>query len=259
MNLCTGWLPDPPDPRDWRYDDSTIAAARPVTGADAVDWRRFDAPRVQLFNSCVGHAIVASAALCMAIRREPITFPSAQLEYTGARLLWRKQVARPVTATDPLEDLGSNARLAMIWGRDHGLVAEERWPESHANIDAVPPLDVWQEGACATLEAFYRIEHNDGAADAVLSALRRGHCPAFAMMVDQKWSELRSGVYDGPGGAVIGGHMQVVLGFEPSVDALRVRNTWAGWGEDGYGLITRAAFNRMARDIWVPTAAPEVR
>lgn len=250
--MLLGHIPDAPDPRDWRFDDSRIAMARPITGADSVDYRDRDVPRVQLFSSCVGHAVVASAALCMAIAGTPIDFPSSLFPYSGSRLL-----ARP---RQPLQDIGSSARLAMSWLRDRGMVIEARWPETSENVNAVPPLDAFAEGSCATVEAFYSIAPGDGASDGVRSALKRGYCPAFAMMVDTKYEQIGSAVYDGPGGSVLGGHMQCVVGYDATMDAFIVRNTWgAGFGVDGYAYISTQAFNAMARDIWVVQAAPEVR
>lgn len=252
MTLLTGWIPDLPDPRDWRFEESMIAGSRPIASAGDIDYRRFDVPRVQLGNSCVGHAIVAAAALCMAIRGKPIAFPSAQFAWTGARLL-----AKPPGG---LQNTGCSARNAMIWLRDRGMVAETRWPENGENLNAIPPLDVWQEGDAAQLEAFYRIAHGPGASSLVLAALERGYCPAFAMLVDDAWAQVGSKVYDGPGGKVHGGHMMVVVAYIPSLDAFVVRNTWGpDWGIGGYGLISRRAFDLMARDILVVSAAPEVR
>lgn len=246
-----GWLPDPPDARD--RDASPLLASLPtVIGSDDVDWRAFDSPRVQIANSCVGHAIAASAALCMAIAGTPIAFPSALYAYAGARLL-----AQPKR---PLLDEGSIARLAMLWGRDRGLVAEERWPETQANVNAVPPLDSWQAGEGARVTDFARIAEGRGAAESVRAALRRGFCPVFAMVVDTKYEAIGRGVYDGPDGGIIGGHMQCVVGTSSTLDALLVRNTWGTWfGDGGYAWISAACFDRVARDIWVVRSAPEVR
>lgn len=243
----TGWIPDAPDVRDWGFVGSLLhELPERVSATGTIDYRAYDSPRVQLGNSCVGHALAASAYLCMAIAGTPITFPSPMFAYAGARILERAVA---------LVDRGCQPRLAMTWARDRGLIAESRWIESSENMDAIPPLDGWE--AAASLEAFYRISDGTGAADEVRSALARGYCPAFAMTVDDRWEQLGSGVYDGPGGEILGGHMQVVVGCY--ADVLIVRNQWgASWGQGGYGHITSSAFDRMARDIWVPTVSPEV-
>ncbi len=251
MRSQLGWIPDSPNPFDWNFVGSKVASLRALTGADIIDYRPFDTPRTQIYNSCVGHAISGAAALCMAIAKTPITFPSAQFAYTGARIL--------AQSPEGIVDIGSSPRLAMTWLRDHGMVAEERWPETAANVNTIPPLDAWQEGECATVEAFYRIDGGDGASALVGYALRRGYCPAFAMMVDTKYEGIGRNVYDGPGGATIGGHMQCVVGVIEPLDVFVIRNTWGpSWGDLGYGYMSRRVFDMMARDIWVVQAAPEV-
>ena len=140
------------------------------------------------------------------------------------------------------------------------MVAEERWRESFDTIDAVPPLDVWQEGECAKLESFYRIPDGAGASDAMREALRRGYCPIFGMTVDAKYSQIGSCIYDSPGGAVIGGHMQCAVGWIDVLQAFVVRNTWSSsWGDDGYGYIAASFIDQYSYDKWVIQAAPEVR
>lgn len=249
-----GHVPGPPSDRDWRFDDSPILAYRPVSTKPTLDWRGYDHPMVQLFGSCVGQSIVAASFLAMAIAGTPIAFPAPLLPYAGSRILAR---ASRETA---LGDGGCQARLAMQWCRDKGLVVEERWPETSENVNAVPPEDVWAEGACATLEAYYLIASGPGAPDAVRAALARGYCPIFAMVVDAKYEQLGGGVYDGPGGRVLGGHMQTIVGWSDAAQAFIVRNTWGkGYGDDGYFLVSEAFMARFATEIYVIQAAPEVR
>jgi hypothetical protein len=247
-----GYIPDAPDDRDRRFGASPILASPPLTGAASYDYRHLDSPRVQLGNSCVGQSIAAAAYLAMKIAGTPITFPSALLPYTGARLLDAPK--------QPLFDAGCRPRLAMLYAREHGMVAEERWRESFDSIDAVPPLDVWEEGECAKLESFYRIPDGAGAADGMREALRRGHCPIFGMTVDDRYSQIGSRVYDSPGGTQHGGHMQCVVGWVEALDAFVIRNSWGpAFGEGGYAYIASSFMERFTYDKWVISAAREVR
>ena len=252
-----GYIPDAQDARDWRFAESKILSAAPLTGADSYDYRAYDIEKVQLAGSCVGHSVAAAAYLAMAIARMPIAFPSALLPYTGARLIGDppKQPGEP-----KLTDWGCGPRFAMLFSREHGLVAEARWPETPANINAVPPLDVWQEGECAQLIAFERIPDGDGAADAMKAAGRRGHCPWFGMIVDEKFDQIGREVYASPGGKQRGGHAMVVVGYSAILDAFLVRNTWGrNFADGGYVWIAASFMNRHTFDKWVVTAAPEVR
>ena len=247
-----GYIPDAPDPRDRLLVDSPIAGAEPLLNADSIEWRGFDSPRVQRFNSCVGQSIAAAAFLCAAIAGQPITFPSALWPYAVSRLLDAPR--------SPMHDDGCRPRLAMMWCRDRGLVREDLWLETPMNVNAVPPLDAFSTGDCARLQAFYRIESGVGSGDLIRAALRRGYCPIFAITVDSKFEQLGRGVYDAPGGTVRGGHMMTIIGWSAALDAFLVRNTWGkSWGDSGYGWVSGAFLERAARDVYVISAAPEVR
>jgi len=246
-----GYVPDVPDHRDYLFGASPIISSQPLTGAASYDYRHLDSPRVQLGNSCVGHSLAAAAYLAMKIAGTPITFPSALLPYTGARLL---------DAKAPLIDMGCRPRLAMLFIREHGMVAEERWREAFDTIDSVPPLDVWQEGECAKLESFYRIPDGPGASDAMREALRRGYCPVFGMMVDSKYDQIGSRVYDSPGGTQRGGHMQCAVGWIDVLQAFVVRGTWGpSFGDGGYTYVSASFMDHYSFDKWVLKACPEVR
>jgi C1A family cysteine protease len=53
--------------------------------------------------------------------------------------------------------------------------------------------------------------------------------------------------------------MQVIVGYVASLDVFIVRNTWGdSFGDEGYALIASSFVDRIARDIWVIQAAPEV-
>lgn len=250
-----GYLPDAPDARDWAFGESKLMTARPLSSAASFDYRSHDVARHQVGNSCVGQSLAAAAYLAMAIAGTPIQFPSALAIYSGARLL--DDQAKP--GAPRLSDWGCRPRSAMTFARDHGLVAESRWPETLAAMNAVPPLDVWQEGASATIEAFYRIQSGPGAADGMREALRRGYCPMFGMIVDSKYDQIGGGIYDSPGGTKHGGHAQVVIGFSAVLDAFIVRNTWGrAFGVNGYAWIAAGYMSQYATDIWVVTAAPPV-
>ncbi|HVJ94875.1 MAG TPA: C1 family peptidase [Labilithrix sp.] len=252
-----GYIPDAPDDRDRRFGASPILASPPLTGAASYDYRHLDSPRVQLGNSCVGQSIAAAAYLAMRIAGTPITFPSALLPYTGARLIGDPP---KLPGEAKLSDWGCSPRYAMLFAREHGMVAEERWRESSDTINAVPPLDVWQEGECAQLESFYRIPDGAGSSDAIREALRRGYCPFFGMQIDERYDQIGSRVYDAPGGKQRGGHCQVLVGWIDVLGAFVVRNSWGrGFGDEGYAYVSASFIDHYSTDKWVIRALPEVR
>lgn len=251
MTLLLGCVPDAPDARDLHFDDSPILGTSPIGVGDSFDYRASDTRRVQLFPSCVGHAVAGSSALCMAIAGYPIDFPSPAWIWSGSRLRGRPKF--------PLRIEGCSIRNAFLHASEWGLIAESRWPESDATATAVPPLDTWREGECAKLEAYYRIPDGAGKADRIRAALARGRCPVFGMFVDEAFEQLGSSIYRAPAGSSRGGHAMVIVGYSAVLDAFLVRNTWgSGWGDDGYGWLDASFVERSTFDVWVVEIAPEV-
>lgn len=247
-----GYIIDRPDHRDWRFEDSKILAARPLSSATSIDHSsHLDAVPSQLGNSCVGWSISSAAFLAASIAGRPIARPSALFAYTIARLIDAPK--------RPLVDHGSRFRLAMFGLRERGLVAADRWPETAANLDAVPPLDAFQEGEAAQLEAFYRIDDEGDVAGGLRHALARGYCPLFGMAVDTRYEQIgASDVYDEPGGAVLGNHAQVVIGYSDVLNAFKVLNSWGpSWGDEGFAWIAAELMGRISFDKWVISVTPE--
>ena len=250
-----GYIPDTPDSRDFHFDASPLRGASPIVSGDEIDLRGYlDAIQDQIANDCVGHSIAGSAFCTAAAAGEPIKRPSALFPYATGRLWPRRLWPKPVK----LEDLGCSPRDAMLGIGAYGLVAEERWPEVEAFVNAVPTLDAFEAGDAAQITGFYRIPDGSGGATAAKLALRRGRFPMFGMVVDEAWEQLGSGIYARAAGKVLGGHMMFLIGYSPLLDAFRVVNSWGrGWGDDGFGWIAGSFFESSGVfDRWVIDVAP---
>ena len=244
-----GYFTDTPDARDLSIHDSPILGLAPVVTSDEVDYRKYLPPaRTQLANSCVGYALTTAAYGTAAIAVEPIEMPSPLFPYTMSRL--RGRPAR-------LVDVGCSPRDAMLGIAQYGLVANARWPEVEAFINAVPSLDAFAEGDAARIEAFYRIPDGKGAAAAAKAALKRGRLPIFGMLVDQAYAEVGDGIYSAAGGSVLGGHMQCLVGFAPQLDAFLVANSWgSSFANEGYAWLAADFFESSTFDKWVVDVVP---
>lgn len=256
-------LPELVDARDYRFTDSKILNAfRPLTGASSISYQEraedIDLPRVQIAASCVGHSIRESAMLVAAIAGAPIESVSPLWPYTNARLIGEVDLPRAPGAPR-LVDWGCGLRYAIKGIRDQGFVLESAWPEVPDAINVVPPLDTYQAGEGATIEAFYRISDGPTASTEIVEALRRGYCPIMCMIVDAAFEQIGDGVYDQPGGKQLGGHAMTIVGYSAILDAFLVLNHWGrSFGNHGYVWISAAFMNRGTYDKWVLQVAPKV-
>lgn len=200
-------------------------------------------------SSCVGNAFSTSVFLRAIILGRPILRPSRKAIYDIARLI--------DSPHQKMVDQGSRPYAACMGMQQYGLTTEARWPLIETLIDTDPPEDVFQHAIDAQVGSYYRIAPGTGCADGIEMALRSGYLPAFAMPVDQAYEDYDgSGIYQGVTGAVLGGHMQCVVGFGPGY--LLVCNSWnRTWGYKGLSRIARKWFDSgQVTDILVPTIVP---
>jgi hypothetical protein len=238
---------------DWLFHESQVALMRPRSGASSWDYSdRLDAVQNQIGGTCVGHAIASSVYLRAQIEGKPIRRPSATMTVAIAQL-----VDAP---GKPIDCDGCRPSVAVAALRDRGLVADEDWPETTENLNSIPPEDVFARAEGATVDAWYRIPSGGDVVGGLKQALARGYLPIFAMQVDAKFEQIGSGIYDGPGGKILGNHAQVVVGYSAIVDAFMVLNSWGdGFGDGGLAWITPSAMARMSFDrIVIQTSPAEV-
>lgn len=248
-----GFLPDPIDIHDAELVAHNARALRndafPIP--DSFTWAHTDIvpePRDQsVTSSCVGQALAASIECRSAAIGERIV-PSAKAIYDVARLMANRNA---------LVDNGSSPSLAIEGTREFGLVAEERWPFSVANIDVKPPLDVFHAGADGVLMQHHRITPGRGCADEVKRLLCQGFFPCFAMTVDEAYDRYDgTDVYRAPSGRALGRHYQVVVGYDG--DDFDVLGSWGKfWGRGGLARIARSVLESSDVSHWiVPAVLP---
>ncbi len=228
---------------------SEIAGAVPAR-AVSLDGRRFAPPVcAQIANNCCGVAIRAAAYTTAAANGAPIPLPSSLALYAGALLM----AGVPL----PLPDNGSSLRAMLRWTSVNGLASEDRWPETSENLGAVPPLDVFQAGQDVPILNWYTIDTGRHLADGLISALQRLRFPVIAMPVDEAFVEIGDRIYYAQGGALLGFHAMLVVGYVPELDAFRLQNSWGeDFGALGFVLVDRATLTRLATDCVVIDVVP---
>ena len=199
-------------------------------------------------SACVGASLATSIYLHAKTAGRPIDRPSAAAIYALARL--------GDGARHPLPDTGSRPTLAMVEAQTNGLVADARWPLRVDTVLDVPPLDVFENGLDAKLDAYYAIPSGPGAAALIRRALAAGCYPIFATPVDEAYERYVGGIYVGCTGTALGGHMQCLVGYDAKT--FMVANSWGPqWGAGGFARVSADWLESYAvTDILVPTTAP---
>lgn len=247
--------PERADPADQPWHSSALrAGTEPITGADSWDWTPNVTHRlIQQAESCVGHATRASIMLNATIigKQSDVPSVSALMPYTGSRLYDAKGVPRG--PTDPiLLDWGCTVRYSIKASRDMGVVREEIWPEDADKINVVPDLNAFERAEGVQVKGFNRLsQQTDVTLPELKEAGKRGLCPIACMVVDDKFRNIGKEVLTGNGGAVLGGHAMVVIGYSAILKAFKMLNWWGpDLGDDGYWWIAEEFAQRVFYDIW---------
>lgn len=228
---------------------------RPLVGSVPADLPReldVSALRARVYDqggseSCVGQAFATSLYVLAQRQGAPIAEPSA-------KAIW--DLARLVDTPNHLENVGCRFRAALVGMQEYGLVAATRWPLTDENYNAKPPLDVFEAADGSTLRDWYRFAAGVGSATLARVAMAKGHVPVFSMPVDLPFALISDGtIYEGMTEDERGKHAMALVGYGDGY--LLISNSWGrGWGVNGVGRISDAAFERHCLDIICPTLGP---
>lgn len=204
-------------------------------------------------SSCVGQAGSAAVRIRAAKLGFPIPHVSALAAYTLTRGL-------DMLPGEDLVDAGSMPSRFFESAAAYGVIADERWPFAENTVNDRLPLDVYEAGADARVTGWHPITGSGtDRTDAIKAALANGHPVTFAMQVEQAYEDLPAGeVYEYQGGPSLGGHYQVIVGYDG--DAFRVLNSWGtAWCDGGYSLISAAFMGSgEVSDVYAVDSAPTV-
>jgi hypothetical protein len=135
--------------------------------------------------------------------------------------------------------------------RRDGVATMADFPYQENSCNAVPAAIVKQNARAFAVADWRRINVQDEIE--VKTQLASGFPVLIGMMVDRNFADLQAGmIYDTPGGAQLGGHAMVVVGYSDQRNAFRVINSWGThWGDGGFGWISYPAFRAKVREAYV--------
>jgi len=267
--FSTGWIPDPPDSRDYTITharvrpalDKLIAApVKPIPAA--ADLRDVFPPVVDQnpLHSCTA---ATTAALISYFQRK------AYGHSLDASVLFLYKTARNLLGVHG--DTGAVLRMTMQALRLFGAVPEGLWPSQPFNLDAEPQAYHYAYASNYKAKAYYRLDEPGVPADTLLARVRTNLAASLPSMFG--FFVFPSIVVAGPDGAIPypsrgerpnESHALVAVGYDDAktirnpmdgrttTGALRIRNSWgAAWGEGGYGWFPyEAVRGGLTSDWW---------
>jgi C1A family cysteine protease len=268
-----GWLPDPPDIRDYTVEHVDVAGVLAglrvgaVRAPASVDLRRYFSPVEAQLNvgSCTAQAGVGIVEYYQRRAFNKHLDGSRLFVYKATRNLlgWQGDTGAYLRTT-----MGA---LCML-----GVAPEKHWPYAVARYDVEPPAFVYVLGQSYQAETFYRLDTPAIAPADLLTTIKEhlvaGLPPMFGFTVYESYHQAdRDGRIPFPAATdrVVGGHAVVAVGYDDNAvvkhartgatttGAFLIRNSWGTeWGDAGYGLLPYEYVRRqLAVDWWVLTKA----
>jgi len=245
-----GWRPEPPSSKDKTFDEirGRLSIASNV---DKIDLRYLCSPieNQSSSNSCTGNASVS--ALEMLEIRQGLQFVdlSRLFAYYNGRM--------GMNPTEGHLDNGTFIRLVMDGLHKFGVCSETEWSYDLDIVTMRPSWDSYRVAWKHRIDNFYKI---DAVGEVLLGNIEEAclakHGVVFGSEVYESYQSC-SGQISIPksGEKLLGGHAQLIVGFDRPSRMLIIKNSWGdGWGDQGYGYMPYDYLDAArANDFWVPT------
>lgn len=249
---------DLPDFRDKRLctPAHAVAALPDVFG---VDWD-FSIRDQGSAGTCTGQAVVNAYAAAERTRWNPATNSWDYLNFQPWHsALFVYAAARIKDGSFAEGDCGESIRNTIKAASEFGVCHESLWPYDVAKVNVRPPKRAWNAALKSQVESYRAVEIDF---DQVCAAIFNGEqrlAVTFGHMVHERFDATpKSGIVPMPRRGWIyrdkplGGHAQVLVGFDRKKRLVRGVNSWGtGWGDNGLCWFPWEYLRRYGVDFWV--------
>lgn len=235
-----GYIPDKPDPRDYRYLAPIPTHALPKKAV--LDKSKQPVLDQGQLGSCVAHG----TAGCVLFH---------QPDFMLSRL-WLYYKARSLEGTVH-DDAGCQIRDAVKVLVSHGAPPETDWPYDITKFATRPPVKATKDAKKEIILKYERIATPQEARACIASG--SPYIVGFTLFESFESDEVaRTGKVPmpTPGEREIGGHCVLGFGYDETHD--EYLNSWSDtWGDHGYFKVPHAYVEQFASDMWAITACEQ--
>src|SRR5579871_1552969 len=237
-----GWIRDDLDTRDLLF------AARPEIALNlppAVDLRPKMPPVVDQgqLGSCTGNAWAGAFDYERGRQGLPFITPSRLFIYYNERVIEGTVAA----------DSGAQIRDGIKTLATQGVCPESEWPYVISQFAVQPPTKDFTDALGDMVAQYMSVPLN---AQQMMGALAQGLAIVIGFTVYPGYEQVGAdGMIPTPrhGEKPLGGHANVVVGYDTARQVWITRNSWGtGWGDGGYAYFPMAYLTnpRLANDFW---------
>lgn len=239
-----GWRPSLPDHRDYKLADyEALLPARALP--PLVDLRAGDSPirnQGQL-GSCT--AFTGEGAFHFEVKKQGLT------DFLGSPLFLYYQ--ERVDQGTVNQDSGASIREISKALSNYGIAPESDWPYDINRFTQHPTAQAYADALNHKVTQYLSVAQQ---LDQMRSCLASGYPIMFGFTVYQNFETgmtPSTGIVQMPQGSVLGGHANLLVGYDDSRQVFISRNSWGtGFGDHGYVYFPYAYLlnSGLASDFW---------
>ena len=161
-------------------------------------------------------------------------------------------------------DEGTSISDALNLLKSTGAARLTDFPYDPRSCSRVPDTNVASQAANYKIEDWKRVDEQK--LDSIKGQIFSGNPVVFGLFVSDSFDRLSEGqIYNDLSSDRTGGHAMVLVGYSETKRAFKLINSWGDdWGDNGFGWISYAAFQKWAQNAFVmqvasaPTPRPVV-
>lgn len=237
-----GWIPDVADHRDFLFTPPPLTAPLPPALALSAPFN-YDQEKL---GACAANA---GATLYEMTQLE--TDPVHRITPARMGIYYWTRFDQGTVAYDS----GATNRGTLKAMANHGVCRESTWPYITSRFKLKPNITARAEEAKHRLDAmaYARVPQTK---DAIKQTLAAGNPIQFGFPVPESFmgpAMASSGIMQmpGPNEKIVGGHATVIIGWDDSMGAWLIKNSWGvNWGLQGNFWMPFDWLLNMASDLW---------
>jgi C1A family cysteine protease len=146
---------------------------------------------------------------------------------------------------------GSSISSALDILTHVGSIALTEFPYSEDNCSRIPDASELSGAQTYQINGYKRLDEHK--LDDIKGQLFQDNPVIVGLWVNRAFDKLRGNeIYDDLSSDQGGGHAMVVVGYDENKQAFKLINSWGkNWGENGFGWISYAAFDKRIRNAFV--------
>ena len=236
-----GWEPDPFSTEDHSFADSALNV--PATKIDIDNSKFYKQISDQLsLPSCTANsgADFWEAVLIQQMVKKGMPLEQAVQAVPDLSRLFLWYYGRLYMDPPRNHDVNSGCfnRLIMEVIARFGVPSEHTWPYRIENACVRPSIMSQREAFQRRSRAFHKIMRDKDLIDNIIKALNQVPGVTFGTGLGSEFFNYKGGVLNPPD-KIVGRHSMVIVGYDSSKKAFKIRNSWSrAWGEAGYGWLS---------------------